>query len=979
MYPNDKPPKSKLKRNIIVSAITILVIAIGLFVVYPVMYSSASQSSNDANDPWIAKVSPDIDFNRENGLLYVNNEVIVMTYRWVSERDVESLAQEFRATVDVSMRDIGFYQFSFSDAMTYDELNRTLRQLRTFDIIEDAYFNPVFEIEDDSSGEDDFITAEPVHPNDPWDNASWNTRVPSDSNWGMEAINAPGAWAYLDRMQPVRIGLIDSFPNTNHEDLRFAGVFYNGVRVSDDNRRAGSAQHGTHVAGTMAATYNNSIGVTGVIGDKGELYFSARAVDTFYTGWEYGETLKTLIDIDVKVINISQNTSRLVGFAASRGNRNAINRLQQQANIAGNILERLIEDGREFVICVAAGNSNNTTYYPDSSATYGYSENPSYSQSLPFSSGEKGDSQARFNNFLNLISIESVMNRIIVVGSIGIDHDRSDVYETRYHYSAFSNIGDRVDIVGPGERIHSTVVSGYQSEFREDGVMKEWSGTSMATPHVSGVAGLVFASNPNLSGAEVKRILLASTTGRYYYAGGYSGLVNAEIAVINALKTLDQSVNRVIRHPSRGSDGLDLCFVVDTTGSMGPYIDDAKANMREILSVLASKGDNYRVALVDYRDFPERTGNSQDYPSMVQLEFTSDDDAIIAAINELSLGYGGDTPETVYSGLIAAVGLDWRPDSAKAIIVMGDAEPLDPEPFTGYTLDSVVTALFNADIAVDIEHSDARVLGDAADSLIKVYTIGTNPNTEAVDYFSQISDFTGGAYTGVDNAADVSDAIIDSIEQIEVISTISVNTQFGDSYSGETVELYQSGRFVFEFVLDEQGSRRLENMEIDDRFTWEIQRLNASGTMRITDDSRSARIYHDDMPWYSFAVALWQRERTAVIAYGIGGCIALVLLIIATSMLRKQLKSRKLQKVTVAADSGYYNTPAQEFGHYSSPSQEPGHYYSPAQEPGHYNSPAQELGHYNLPVTPSNFICPFCATSYDAPISFCGFCGSKIE
>ncbi len=58
-----------------------------------------------------------------------------------------------------------------------------------------------------------------------------------------------------------------------------------------------------------------------------------------------------------------------------------------------------------------------------------------------------------------------------------------------------------------------------------------------------------------------------------------------------------------------------------------------------------------------------------------------------SAILALKASGGGDTPETVYSGVINAlqgngIGL-WRERAYKVIFLMGDAPPLDPEPFTG--------------------------------------------------------------------------------------------------------------------------------------------------------------------------------------------------------------------------------------------------------------------------------------------------------
>src|SRR5262245_60744185 len=68
--------------------------------------------------------------------------------------------------------------------------------------------------------------------------------------------------------------------------------------------------------------------------------------------------------------------------------------------------------------------------------------------------------------------------------------------------TSFSNYGrQQVDIFAPGEDIYSTMPGGgYERQ----------SGTSMAAPVVSGVAALIMAYYPELSAADVKRVILES-------------------------------------------------------------------------------------------------------------------------------------------------------------------------------------------------------------------------------------------------------------------------------------------------------------------------------------------------------------------------------------------------------------------------------------------------------------------------------------
>lgn len=758
-------------------------------------------------------------------------------------------------------------------------------------------------------------------------------KTPGGENWGVEAIKAPGAWAYLDKLSKVKVGLIDTPPSRSHEDLvitktisSFSGK--NAITSEKSYEEAFSPDdHGTHVAGTMAATYNNDKGVSGVMADKAELYYaqsytveSNNEVSVHSTS-EHIMSISMMAKEDVKVINISMGFGDAVMiYAASRGNTKAQELIKKVAKPMEKALKRLIESGKEFIIVTSAGNDNSykhgkplCEFFPDSEATFGYR---GYNDrnlieilkgSLGFH-GEYGDVEAKWGSQYNVIEDEAVKSRIVVVGAVGIDDEKSKSGDTRYKLGDFSNVGTRVDILAPGVDIYSTAVDGYMKK----------SGTSMASPHVAGVAGLVFAANPNLKGSDVKKILLASTNGRYFYYNGYSGICDAEKAVTNALKTKEKSVNSVVKPDAAG--GLDLCFVVDTTSSMGDDIDDAKANMNDILDKLTQKSEDYRVALIDYRDFPERAG-IYDYPSKVQLAFTGDKSEITDAINGLDLGSGGDVRETVYSALMDAINLDWRTDATKAIIVLGDAPPLDPEPNTGYTLDSVLSALKGADVEIDMDNSDTRVLDSADDSFIKVFSVGTSASEQASEFFSDISESTGGSYTDVENATEVADAIIETIDKIELAPRNNVKASFGEGYSGETVEMYKNGEFYFDFVLDESGYKEIGSMEIGD-YRWKIQRLQVEGTLNVADE-KTSYFNFDKKPWYQLAIKLWQRDRIPMIVGGTAGIIFIAGIIIISRKIKTSLRKRKIEKQ-------------------------------------------------------NSFICPICKTKHDEKIVFCGNCGHKM-
>lgn len=865
--------KRTLAAALALLAAFILYIAVGT----TLRFTRARAESAGRMDPAeLAAASKNIDLDKDSGSAYVNNEVVIVMNGSVSEAEAQAYLAGFDAEIDEDLADVGIYRLVFEAAMSRSELEDLVGEIQASGYADGAYISTLSFFETESV---EIEPRRPAYPDDEWDGDSWSVSVPRGSNWGMEAIDAPGAWAYLDVMSSVRVGLIDALPQRDHPDLSFEDMSLTIIDKESEREIAGGyglepADHGSHVSGILAARWGNGEGVSGVMGDKGELYYSGLYYDTKeYCGTGYGfvKAIKKLLDQDVQVINISMSSGKLINFAASRGNRNAIDYLTEQARQMEQALVRVIESreaqGRpDFVICVGAGNENNNKYYPDDDAPYGYREEPTFLDALKeglfINVAEGGGALAKYSHPLALIEDERVRSRVIVVGGVQISGRSSSAEETRYACMPMSNVGERVDVMAPGNMIYSCKTKGY-------GYM---SGTSMATPHAAGVAGLVFASNGRLTGPEVKQIVCASTTGRYSYEGGYCGLVNARLSVENALKSVETSVNRVLK--TQTDDGLDLCFVVDTTGSMDDDIQNAKDNMARILDSLAAKTENYRVALIDYRDFPWRTGDEDDYPCALQLDFSEDNDVITQAIYALDLGYGGDNDETVYSGLMKAVSLNWRSDAKKVIIIMGDAAPLDPEPETGYTYDSVCAALFNAAIGIDFDSSDGRVTGGMDQSMINVFSIGTDASDDAESFFREISDDTGGSYAPVEEADGVGDAIVDSIEQIEVVERIDATADFGEDMAEERIELYtEDWEYLFTVETDRHGRVELEDLP-EGTYMYKSGGLSRRGKIMLSSRSVDAEVTSEHE--YSFApmIRFW-REHKLILCLGLALLIAL--------------------------------------------------------------------------------------------------------
>ena len=92
----------------------------------------------------------------------------------------------------------------------------------------------------------------------------------------------------------------------------------------------------------------------------------------------------------------------------------------------------------------------------------------------------------------------------------------------------FSNYGrTTVHVAAPGVDVYSTIVGEKKFDF--------WSGTSMATPHVSGVTALLWSKEPTLTPAEVKERIIKTVVRMPSLSGKIitGGLVNAYNALTN--------------------------------------------------------------------------------------------------------------------------------------------------------------------------------------------------------------------------------------------------------------------------------------------------------------------------------------------------------------------------------------------------------------------------------------------------------------
>jgi Mg-chelatase subunit ChlD len=118
---------------------------------------------------------------------------------------------------------------------------------------------------------------------------------------------------------------------------------------------------------------------------------------------------------------------------------------------------------------------------------------------------------------------------------------------------------------------------------------------------------------------------------------------------------------------------IEVCFVLDTTGSMSGLIEGAKMKIWAIANdmIRAKPTPDLRLGLIGYRD------RGDEYITKV-YDLTDDIDAIYGHLKEFKAGGGGDEPESVNQALTEAVNkMSWNPsrEVLKIIFLVGDAPP----------------------------------------------------------------------------------------------------------------------------------------------------------------------------------------------------------------------------------------------------------------------------------------------------------------
>lgn len=355
---------------------------------------------------------------------------------------------------------------------------------------------------------------------------SLNSTIPNDSNfnelWGLNNtgqtwgtpdadIDAPEAWN-ISTGNNIVVGVIDSGVDYTHPDLNdnmwtnpgetpgdgidndgngYVDDYYGWDFVNNDNNPYDDVGHGTHVAGTIAAEANNSIGVSGVSWSS-----QIMALKIFGPN----ETSASTFGISKAIEYATMMGAHLTNNSWGGG---------EYSQLIYDAIAAAGQAGKLFV--AAAGNGglddigDNNDWTPTYPANY---------------------------NLDNIISVAAT--------------DHNDQLADFSNYGATS-----VDLAAPGVGILSTLPGGGYGSA---------SGTSMAAPHVSGVASLILAQNPNLTALEVKERILQSVD-------PISGLQGKTVTGgrLNAHKALTNGTTPPVTPPVTNFTGDDFDPTIDNS------------------------------------------------------------------------------------------------------------------------------------------------------------------------------------------------------------------------------------------------------------------------------------------------------------------------------------------------------------------------------------------------------------------------------
>lgn len=437
--------------------------------------------------------SPDTEF--ESGVMYVKftDDIIGLVEEDISKGSLVTKSDDLN--IALSSLNIQYLERVFPHAGEFE--GRTRREgLHKWYKVTFSEDMPVTKVSGELENFDGFEFVEPVRKIKIGKFNDLGTHL-----WGLNNtiyqgadINVQRVWEEFTVGDPnVIVSVVDTGIDIEHEDLAANCLKTGHINTNNVDNPIESGSHGTHVAGTIAAVSNNGIGVPGIAGGNALGCLSGvklLSCQIFGSGGSGMPSMAIKWGADHGAV-ISQNSW---GYNYDSNGDGKITGSELQYAKNGRI-DRLLKDAVDYFIKYA-GCDDQGEQLPDSPMKGGV---------VLFAAGNDGIRYGAPANYEEIIS----------VGAVGKNGRRTD----------FSNYGDWVDIAAPGLSICSTLPRNQYGYL---------SGTSMACPHVSGVAALVvsYCGGQGFTNTELKEKLLSTANSTITPpADSIGGMVDAYEAV----------------------------------------------------------------------------------------------------------------------------------------------------------------------------------------------------------------------------------------------------------------------------------------------------------------------------------------------------------------------------------------------------------------------------------------------------------------
>jgi len=627
-------------------------------------------------------------------------------------------------------------------------------------------------------------------------------------------VQAEDGWDHGTGDGDVLVATVDSGFDLTMDlivDERLQRLTFDGQPVTADDNDNSAVSHGTYTTSFAAADGGDEIDdAVGVCWDCSVLSVDWQVNVGMFFGTNIAAGLETALDQGADVVNISAGPV----LNASMPNTN-VNLLTLRQAWRENITPSVDAARREGAIVVfSAGNDGDgeDANHGPGDVTYDPAVTV-YNDNQLLQAGAAVSENAWLTNGL-----------IVAATRAGTIFDGATAPDDRM--AEFSRRGAVVNLAAPGQAVGVG-----------DGT--EHQGTSYSAPIVAGAAGLAWSENAGdagLAAPEVRQILLdtANTTALTGVAlgGGFLDLDRAmEVAESSATVPVYAPIELVlpqgfvaeedIEFTFDGAVGLDVLFLIDTSGSFGDDIDTLQASATTIVDELSTLAANIHFGVASFADFPLDDFGDPDHGDeafVLDQAITSNADDVYEAIDLLDqpLNFGADGEESqlealyqVATGAGRDVGGDgdhddlgdieptdvgWRQEAMKLVILATDAPFHDSDleaDYPGAGLTETLDALNTAGIVV---------IGlDSGDTEGELQHVVDMTGGELFELSNDSAEIAESVYDGVYLATLEVDVRVEVVNDPEGFITAIIPAVHEDVGVGQTVPFH----IEFEGVLDE--------------------------------------------------------------------------------------------------------------------------------------------------------------------------------